>query len=65
MNVCVCVRVRACTYVCIYITEPSSHRWLRTKRTSPLTGLDLPSTNLLPNIPLRKMCADWRQRLAS
>jgi len=38
-------------------------RWLRTQTTSPLTGLVLPSRNLLPNIPLRKMCADWRQRL--
>ena len=27
--------------------------------------LALPTTNFLPNIPLRKMCADWRQRLAS
>ena len=36
-------------------------RWLRHKKTSPLTGADLPSTNLIPNIALRKLIEEnWR-----
>jgi len=35
-------------------------RWLRVNRTSPLTGAALESTVVIPNIPLRKLCTEWR-----
>ena len=35
-------------------------KWLKRKKTSPLTGLVLGSTTLTPNIALRSMIGSWR-----
>ena len=36
-------------------------RWFQTRPSNPLTGADLTSTTLTPNITLRKAIADWRE----
>ena len=33
--------------------------WLRIRRTSPLTNEQMPSTNLMPNITLKKVIEGW------
>ena len=35
-------------------------RWLRSKRTSPLTGAPLRSLVLIPNHALRNLIEEWR-----
>ena len=37
-------------------------RWLRTRRTSPMTGATLSSRALIPNLALRKLCREWAAR---
>ena len=34
-------------------------RWLKRKKTSPLTGVTLESAALIPNHALRKLIQDW------
>ncbi len=40
-------------------------KWLLEHRTSPLTGLELASSALIPNLPLRRMCDDWQKCTAA
>ena len=37
----------------------------RGHRTSPLTGAELDTTTLIPNLIVKQMCASWRERYGS
>jgi len=34
-------------------------QWLRTSKMSPMTGLELPHNNLVPNLALRALIQEW------
>ena len=39
--------------------------WLEARDTAPLTGAVLPMKLLIPNVPLRSLIREWRERQAS
>ena len=45
------------TYECSFITE-----WLKTHNTDPLTGMELPSKQLIPNQALKGAIAEWKEK---
>ena len=36
--------------------------WLEARDTAPLTGAVLPMKMLIPNVPLRSLIREWRER---